>query len=103
MRRCSSSARARLAASSGSLVGARRPALDAAGGLEPRDRRDEMAARDVVRRRERLAVGCVRVLLGDGRAAERAADDDAAEGARLPSELPRDGGAVGVSAHAAAG
>ena len=40
-----------------------------AGGLEPRDGRDEMPARQVVRRRERLAVGAVRALLGDGRGA----------------------------------
>ena len=66
-------------------------------------RGDEVAAGDVVRRRERLAVGRVRVLLGHRRAPERAADDDAAERARLASDLLRDGGAVGVSVHAAAG
>ena len=40
----------------GVVVRGRRPALDAARRLEPRDRSDEVAARDVVRRRERLAV-----------------------------------------------
>ena len=93
--RCSSSACARLAASAGSLCGALRPALDAAGRLEPRDRGDEVAARHVVRRRERLAVGVVRALLGDRRPAERAADGDAAERARLAADLSRDDRAVG--------
>ena len=35
------------------------PPLDAARGLEPRHRGDEVGAREVVRRRERLAVGAV--------------------------------------------
>src|SRR5437016_1301473 len=43
--------------------GGRRPPLDAAGRLEPRDRGDKPAARDVVRRRERLALRVVRALL----------------------------------------
>ena len=43
------------------------PLRHAACGLEPRDRGDEVAARHVVRRREGLAVGVVRALLGDGR------------------------------------
>src|SRR6185503_16178977 len=63
------------------------PALHAAGGLEPRHRRHEMPACEVVRRRERLAVGPVRALLGDGRSAVRAAHRDAAERARLAPEL----------------
>src|SRR5262245_21316229 len=46
------------------------PRLHAAGSLEPRDGGDEVAAREVVRRRERLALRVVRLLLGDGRAAE---------------------------------
>jgi hypothetical protein len=43
------------------------------------------------------------VLFGYGGPAERAADDDTAERARLAAELLRDGVAVGVSSHAAAG
>jgi hypothetical protein len=67
-----------------------RPTVDAACGLETRDRGDEVATRDVVRRRERLALGVVRELLGHCGAAERAAHDDAAEGARLASNLTSD-------------
>ena len=43
------------------------PPLDASGRLEPRERGDEVRAREVVRRRERLAVDVVRSLLGDRR------------------------------------
>src|SRR5204862_7768954 len=80
-----------------------RPALDAACGLETRDRLHEIPARDVVGRGERLAVRVVWALLGDGRPAERAADGDAAERARLAADLLRDDRAVCVSAHAATG
>ena len=45
---------------SGSAATCLAPALDAAGGLEPRDGGHEMAAGEVVRRRERLAVLAVR-------------------------------------------
>src|SRR5579864_2370314 len=44
------------------------PALDAAGCFETGDGCDEVAAGDVVRRRERLAAGVVRLLLRYGRA-----------------------------------
>jgi hypothetical protein len=64
--------------------------LDAAGRLEPRDPRDEMAAREPELRRERPAVLVERRLLGHRGPAERAADDDAPEGARLAADLPRD-------------
>jgi hypothetical protein len=43
------------------------------------------------------------VLLGHGGQAERAADDDSAERARLAAELLRDDLAVFVSSHAVAG
>ena len=46
----------------------RAPALDSARRLEPRHGRDEVTTRQVVGRRERLAVRPVRVLLGHGRA-----------------------------------
>ena len=77
----------------GILAGSR-PALDAAAGLEPRDRRDQMRAGQVVGRRERLARLVERGLLGDRRPAERAADGDAAERARGPAELALDDRAV---------
>ena len=73
-----------------------RPPLHAAGGLEPRDAGDEMAARHVVRGRKGLTLRVVRALLGDGRPPERAADDDATERARLTAELARDGRPVDV-------
>ena len=66
------------------------PPLHATGGLEARDGGDEVAARQPVRRRERLAVGCVGRLLRHRRAAERAADDDAPESPRLAAELSGD-------------
>ena len=84
------SPRSRLSARSGSRRCRLAPALDAAGRLEARDRGDEVAAGQLVRRRERLAGRVVRRLLGDRRAAERAADGDAAERARRPAELPGD-------------
>ena len=77
-----------------------RPAFDTAAGLEAGHGGDEVAAGQVVRRRERLAIRCVRMLLGHRRQSERAPDDDALERARLAAELPRDD--VGVSVHAAA-
>src|SRR5262245_39287829 len=66
------------------------PALDSSGCLEPRDRCDEVRARQPERRRERGAVFVVGRLLGDGRAAERAANGYAAKGARPAAELTRD-------------
>src|SRR5262245_412406 len=65
----------------------RAPPLDASGGLEPRDRGDQMTAGQPVRRRERLALGCVGRLFRDGGAPERAADDDAEERPRLAAQL----------------
>ena len=53
------------------------PALDTAHGLEPRDGRDQVAAGQVVGRREGIAGAVVRRLLGDGRGAERTTRDDA--------------------------
>jgi len=84
-----------------SRLGARRraPALDAAGGFEPGDGRDEMPAREVVRGGERLAVRAIGALLSDSRSAERAAHRDASERARLAPELARYNPAVGVSDH----
>jgi hypothetical protein len=72
----------------------RHPAFDTSGGLEARDGCYEVAAREVVRRREGLAVGAVRLLLGHGGQAPRTARDDAPEGSRLAPELPRDDGAI---------
>src|SRR3954453_9507884 len=85
----------------GGVVCGLRPALDAAGGLEPRDRLHEVAARHVVRGREGLAVRVVRPLLGDGGPSERAAESDAAEGPRLTADLACDD--LAVSGHAATG
>src|SRR5262249_20694488 len=70
--------------------GRRAPPLDPAGGLDTRDGGDEVRTRDVVRRRERLAMRVVRRLLRDGREAVRTADDDTPEGTRCPAELLRD-------------
>src|SRR5204863_4766771 len=70
--------------------GGSRPPLDAAGRLEPGDRGDEERARDVELRRERPPRGVERLLLGHGRAAERAANRDPPERARLPPELALD-------------
>ena len=53
------------------------PPLHPTGGLEARDRGDEVAAREPVRRRERLPLGGVGRLLRHRGTAERAADDDA--------------------------
>jgi hypothetical protein len=78
------------------LRGRARPAFDTADALEPGDCGDEVAARDVVRRRERLTVGVVRLLLGDRGTAERAADDHAFEGTRLTAELAGDDGAISI-------
>ena len=66
------------------------PALDSSGSLDPRDRRDQARAGQVVRRRERLAVGAVGILLGDGRRPVRAANGYAPERARCPAELALD-------------
>jgi hypothetical protein len=63
------------------------PPFHASRRLEPGDRGDQVGAREPVRRRERDAGLVVRRLLGDGRAAEGAADDYAAKGARPAAEL----------------
>ena len=72
----------------------RGPPLDPAHGLEPGDGGDEMAAGEVVGRRERLPARAVGSLLGDGRATPGAACDDPPEGAGLTAELERDDGAI---------
>src|SRR5262249_47455478 len=66
------------------------PALDAAVGLEPGDRGDEVPAGDVELRRERTAVLVERRLLGDRGAAGRTADGDAHERTRPAAELTLD-------------
>ena len=58
-----------------------------------------MAAREVVRRRERLAVGTVWTLLRDCGCAERTADSDAVKRAWLPPELARYDGSISVRDH----
>ena len=71
------------------------PALDAAVRLDPRDRRDEPGAGQVVRRREGLAGVGVGGLLGDGREPVRAANRDTAKRARRAAKLPgNDSGVV---------
>ena len=70
------------------------PALDAAGRLEPGDGGDEVAAGEVVGRRERGALGVVRLLLGDGGEAERAAGRDPAERPGAPADLALDDVAI---------
>src|SRR5690242_19653071 len=74
------------------------PALDPAGRLEAGDLRDEMAAGDVVGRRERLAVRVVGALLRDRGPAERAADGHAPESARRAADLSGYDGAFVVHA-----
>src|SRR5262245_6321399 len=59
----------------GVVCGAPAPLLDASCRLESRNRRDQVRAGHVVGRREGLALAVVRILLGDGRPAEGAADD----------------------------
>jgi len=76
-----------------------RPAVDAAGRLDPRDGGDEPAARHVVRRRKRLALGVVRALLGDRWTTERAANGDAPKCARLTPDLAAYDRTVVVSVH----
>jgi len=75
------------AAERGVVAGRGRPALDSPGRLEPRDRGDEVRARQPVRGRKRSSALVERTLLGDGGNAERAALDDRAKRARSPSEL----------------
>jgi hypothetical protein len=72
------------------LASALAPALDTARRLDARELRDELRAREPVRRRERLARLVVRRLLGYRRAAEGAADGNAAERPRRASELALD-------------
>lgn len=63
------------------------PTLDTSRGFDSRKRRDEVRAREVVRRRERLAVQVVRSLLGYRGQAEGTANDDAEKRARLSPQL----------------
>ena len=70
------------------------PALDPAGGLEPGDGGDQVAAGEVEGRRKGIAAAVVRRLDRYGRRAERAADGDAQERARLAAQLALDDGAV---------
>src|SRR5262249_22198223 len=79
----------------------RAPALDSAGRLEARHPSDKMRAREVVRRRERLAVDGVRLLLRHRRRTERTADCHAVEGARLTPELTCNEVSVSLSVHGA--
>jgi len=67
------------------LGGSARPPLHASGRFEPRDRCDELGAREPEGRRERLAFVVERVLLRDRRMPERTADDNALEGPRRPA------------------
>jgi len=76
------------------VSGGPRPALDAAVGLEPRDRRDQVRAGDVIRGRKRRTRRIAWPLLGDRRTAVGAADDYAPEGARRATELPRNDGLI---------
>ena len=70
------------------------PALDTPARLEARDRRDQVAAGEVVGGRERRSRVVVRLLLGDGREAERAAGGDAAERPGAPADLALDDVAI---------
>ena len=70
------------------------PALDAARRLEPRDRRDELRAGEVVRRRKRVAGVVVRRLLGHRGRSEGAAGDYAEERAGPSAKLSLDERAV---------
>ena len=94
IRACSAVARSRSSRRSSSLATAALQRSTPAGRLEARDGGDEVPAREVVRGRERLAVGGVRILLGHRREPPRAARDDAAEGAWLAPELARDDGPI---------
>src|SRR4051812_5932323 len=67
-----------------------RPSVDAAGGLEARDLRDEVRAGDPELRRKRRAALVEGLLLGDRRQPEGAPDRDAAERAWPAAELARD-------------
>ena len=80
-----------------------RPARDPAGGLETRDLRDEVRAREPELRRERRAVTVERRLLGDRGPTERAAHGDAPERPRRPAELPFDDRGVIHAAEATGG
>jgi hypothetical protein len=70
------------------------PTLHPARRLQPGHCSDELRARQVVRRREGIAGVVVRPLLGDDRRPVGAADRDAAECARGPTELSFNEGAV---------
>ena len=71
-----------------------RPALDAALGLEPGNRRDQVLAGEVIRGRERCARRVAWPLLGDGRPTVGTTDDYAPEGARRATELSRNDGLI---------
>ena len=70
------------------------PALDTRSRLQPRERSDEVRAREVVRRRKRLTGRVVRRLLGDSGKTVRTALDDASKRARLSPELSGHHGSV---------
>jgi hypothetical protein len=70
------------------------PPLDAARGLYPRHRGNEVRAGQPEGGRERLAALVVRRLLRDRRATERAADSYAAESPRRTPQLSLDDGTV---------
>ena len=67
-----------------------RPSFDRTRGLETRDGRDEVRARQPEGCRERVAVLVVRRLLGDGGPTEGTADSYAPKCARRTPELPFD-------------
>jgi hypothetical protein len=70
------------------------PALDAASRLDPRDRSNEMRARQPEGRRKWLAMLVERRLLGDRRAAEGAPNGYAAERTRRATQLTLDDGTI---------
>jgi hypothetical protein len=70
------------------------PPLDAARGLYPRDRGDEVRACQPEGGRKRLSVLVEGCLLGDCRTTERAADGYAAESPRRTPQLSLDDGTV---------
>ena len=75
-------------------LGGSRPAGHTAAGLDTREPSDQVRARDVIHRRERLARFVERRLLGDCGAAERTARGDTPERTGGPAELTLDDGDV---------
>src|ERR671925_306957 len=61
--------------------------VDSSGRFEPGDRRDQIGARDVVRRRKRVALRVAWPLFRDRRPAVGAADDYAPKSTRRATEL----------------